>query len=176
MFSRLRDDFVCGWTNIRRESYVGYSLGYSPRQGAVGTTNGAGAHNVQILMLAGDGVVVHALPGFWHPEDLARELDFARVVHRLWTDAGKTQAQKRRIFDRLHEIELRKLSDASIARSDWQLFDRQAELLRIADEPERDTVIRCGDDEAVELVPLHRLILTSLLLVVDGRVLARQAV
>ena len=58
----------------------------SPKQCAVGTTNGAGGHNVQIFVLSPDGVVLHALPGFWHPEDLVRELTGWICIRVTWAD------------------------------------------------------------------------------------------
>lgn len=148
---------MVAWRNIKREDYVGYSYGYSPRQHAVGTTNGAGAHNLQILVLAADGVVVHALPGFWHPEDLARELVFARMMHRLWTDPDRDADEKLRMYDRLHQIELRNTPDATVARSAWQSFDQHEERLRLERDPSRDTAIRDANGGIQGLVPLHRL-------------------
>ena len=78
-FSLLKDHFVVGWKNIDREDFVGSSHGYTCAQKAVGTTNGAGPRNTQMFVLSSDGVVLHCLPGFWHPEDLAHELRFART-------------------------------------------------------------------------------------------------
>ena len=73
VFELLRDHFVLGARNIEKDEHVGLSHGYKCTQSAVGTTNGAGARNVQLLMLAADGTVLHALPGYWHPDDLKRE-------------------------------------------------------------------------------------------------------
>lgn len=127
VYSMLRRDFVLGWTNIRREEYVGDSFGYSRRQACVGTTNGAGASNVQLFVLSPDRVVLHALPGFWHPDDLARELRFAKMMFRLWQDDGRTLFEKRSMFRRMQLTELRFHSADMYARSDWQGFDKSAE-------------------------------------------------
>ena len=72
VYPMLKSDFVLGWKNIIREDYVGRSHGYTSRQTSVGTTNGAGPHNVQIFVLSPELVVLHALPGFWHPEPRRR--------------------------------------------------------------------------------------------------------
>ena len=127
----LRSDFEVGWFDIRREDYVGYSSGYSYKAHcAVGTTNGAGGHNVQIFVLSSDKVVLHALPGFWAPEDLARELRFAKVLHRLWQDDSRTLAEKRDMNRRLQIRELRSHPAGMYARSAWQGFDALAESAR----------------------------------------------
>ena len=66
VFSKLQSDFVVGWRNIIAADSVGESFGYTCDQPAVGTTNGAGPHNVQLFVLSPDLTVLHALPGFWH--------------------------------------------------------------------------------------------------------------
>ena len=134
----LEKDFVLGWKNIRREDYVGASFGYSKKHACVGTTNGAGAHNVQIFVLSPDLVVLHALPGFWHPEDLARELRFAKALLRLWEDDTRTDAQKQAMYRRLQLTELRYQPAAMYARSDWQEFDKTREGAALASK-DRDT-------------------------------------
>jgi hypothetical protein len=134
----LKHDFVLGWKNIRREDYVGASFGYTKSHSCVGTTNGAGSHNVQIFVLSPDLVVLHALPGFWHPEDLARELQFAKVLLRLWEDDTRTDAEKRAMYRRLQLTELRYQPAAMYARSDWQEFDKTREGSALAGK-DRDT-------------------------------------
>jgi hypothetical protein len=124
VFPLLQRNFVLGWKNIRKEEYVGDSFGYSRKQSCVGTTNGAGGKNVQLFILSSDHVVLHALPGFWHPEDLARELRLALASHRLWQDERRTLAQKRRMYQRLVLTDLRYQPAATYARSDWQGFDK----------------------------------------------------
>lgn len=156
----LRDDFVLGWKNNEREEYCGTSRGYSRVQTAVGTTNGAGGHNVQIFVLSPDLVVLHALPGFWHPEDLANELRFAEVLHRLWRDDSRTRAEKERMWSRLHGVELRRQSEATTARSDWQGFDRATELMRAQTEC-RDTVVQTAAGPQVK--PVNQLVHERLL-------------
>lgn len=137
----LRDSFTVAWRNIHKDEHVGLSSGYRCSQTALGTTNGAGGRNVQLVVLAPDETVLHVLPGFWHPEDLARELRFARTLCELWCDAGKTREQKQRIKARMHAAHVRELPAAAIARSGWQGFDRRAELDR-ADAGTRDTFVR----------------------------------
>ena len=133
----LRERFVLGWKNIAREDYVGASHGYTCEDHAVGTTNGAGARNVQMMVLSRGGVVVHALPGFWHPEDLATELRFGEAMHQLWTDNRPT-SQKRRLFQRMQRAAPRSHSEALVARSGWQGFDERFER-ELAAKTTRDT-------------------------------------
>jgi len=138
----LESDFVVAWRNIAREDYVGASHGYTCQQSAIGTTNGAGARNTQILMLSPGGTVLHALPGFWHPDDLATELEFSKAMYRLWKDPRRSRADKREMASRMQLSALRTHSDAMFARSGWQGFDRQAELKRLETDPVRDTFAR----------------------------------
>jgi hypothetical protein len=146
----LHEDFVVGWKNIEREPWRGESQGYSCTQTALGTTNGAGARNVQIFVLSADLRVLHALPGFWHPDDLRRELEFARLAHRLWADEGRTLAQKQSMLAVLRKDHVTRLPALTLARSDWQDFDRVAELS--PGRPWRDT-FRTGKDGEVDLKP-----------------------
>ena len=136
----LRNRFVVGARNIEREKHVGLSHGYKPDQTAVGTTNGAGGRNVQIVVLAADETVLHVLPGFWHAEDLAAELRLALEIHSLHQDESVAPAQKLAMFAALHRSFLRRQSPGTTARSDWQPFDRQAELERSRTAP-RDTIV-----------------------------------
>ena len=136
----LQRDFVLGWKNIAKEEYVGSSHGYSKRQTSVGTTNGAGPGNLQIFVLSPDLVVMHALPGFWHPEDLARELRFSKVLLRLWRDESRSREQKERMFERLQLAEINNHPKATFARSTWQGFDAQFERSRMKTGA-RDTVL-----------------------------------
>jgi hypothetical protein len=136
----LQSDFVVGWQNIYREDFVGYSNAYYRGHTAVGTTNGAGPHNIQIFVLSPDLVVLHALPGFWHPDDLARELRFAKVLARLWEDQDRTREQKDDMFRRLQLAEVRRHPAETFARSTWQGFDARIEMQKLKQGP-RDTFL-----------------------------------
>lgn len=160
----LQSDFVLGWKNIRREDYVGYSSGYSPAQHSVGTTNGAGPRNTQLVVMTPDLVVLHALPGFWHPEDLARELRFAQQIDLLWGDQGKSRETKERMFKRMHRREVYTQSAETYARSTWQGFDARVEQSRLRTEY-RDTVLRdqggapvLGDNGMPRMKPINVLV------------------
>lgn len=120
----LRKNYVLAWKNIRREDYVGDSFGYSSKRECVGTTNGAGGRNVQLFMIAPDSTVLHALPGFWHPEDLEHELRFGLQSWRLWKDRKRTVEQKRDMYKRMVLTDLRYQLPVTYARSDWQSFDK----------------------------------------------------
>ena len=136
----LRDDFVVGYRNIKKEVYVGNSNGYKKNQTAVGTTNGAGGRNVQLFVLAADLTVLHVLPGFWHADDLIEELRFANQLHRLWCEDRLDRKQKLRIAKTMRGTHVRGLSPHTIARSSWQSFDEREEMERYRSEP-RDTIV-----------------------------------
>jgi hypothetical protein len=153
----LCEDFVLGWQNIDGKPYAGQSFGYDSCTSALGTTNGAGPHNVQILALSADLTVLHALPGFWHPADLARELELALVVGRLWADGDRAPDEKVDMFRRLHEEAIARQSDLTTARSMMQDFDVAAERRRLADEEARDTFL-VAEDGRIEPKPINILV------------------
>ena len=122
---------MVGWRNNKTEDYVGSSFGYSKTKTSVGTTNGAGPHNVQMFVLSPDLVVLHALPGFWHPEDLTRELRFAQVLARLWQDETRTHQRKSALFERMQLSATRTHAPETFARSGWQGFDAAIEKQKL---------------------------------------------
>lgn len=138
MFPQLQSEWIVGWKNIIQQDYVGESHGYTCDQTAVGTTNGAGPHNVQLFMLSPEGVVLHCLPGFWHPEDLGRALKFAQRLLTLWQERNLDLAEKKRRFSQLQLAELASQPKETYARSAWQGFDAKNEQKRLAQGP-RDT-------------------------------------
>lgn len=142
VFPLLRDQFVLGWKNIKREEFVGDSNGYSANQSCVGTTNGAGSRNLQLFLLSPDKVVLHAITGFWHPEDLAHELNLGLVAWRLYQDKSRNMEQKCRMYKMLVMTDLRFQSPEMYARSDWQGFDIHREASKVAQTPDRDTFQR----------------------------------
>ncbi|MBL8755860.1 MAG: hypothetical protein JNK15_21365 [Planctomycetes bacterium] len=135
----LRDQFIVGARNIERDGHVGLSHGYRPDQCAVGTTNGAGGRNVQLVVLGCDETVLHVLPGFWHAQDLVQELRLALEVHRLHQD-DRSLDEKKKMFATLHRSFLNRHGQAMQPRSEWQGFDQSTELMRAQGEP-RDTVV-----------------------------------
>lgn len=156
VFSLLRDDFVVGWQNIAREDFVGSSHGYTCEDTAVGTTNGAGPRNTQIFVLSPGGVVLHCLPGFWHPDDLAHELEFSKVLHRLWQD-DRPASSKRALYSRMQLAAPRAHSAAMRARSGWQGFDASHERARLEHGP-RDTFFAGQDGQPAALKPIDVLV------------------
>ncbi|MBA3855513.1 MAG: hypothetical protein C0507_01270 [Cyanobacteria bacterium PR.3.49] len=125
VLSKLRDRYVCGYRNIMKDKYAGNS-GIHPVSGpAVTTTNGAGPRNLQLFVLAKDGTVVHCLPGYWNPNDLSHELDFADRMHRVWMDNSITEPQKRALFAQEQVRHIQTHSPEVAARSELQGFDKQ---------------------------------------------------
>lgn len=151
MLRELQSQWIVGWKNIITESYVGDSHGYTCEETSVGTTNGAGGRNVQLFMIAPDGVVIHALAGFWHPEDLLRELRFARQkLLPLWQDPTLPRDVKDRTYANLHALEVAGHSRATRMRSSWQGFDAKNELARFEEQGSRDTVALDAEGQPIE--------------------------
>ena len=134
----LESRFVLGHQNIQKELHVGLSHGYRRTQSAVGTTNGAGGRNVQFIVLAADETVLHALPGFWHAEDLIAELQLALELHALYGDERITERRRAQMFEMLHRSHVRRHGPAAERRGQWQNFDENYERKR-AETEERDT-------------------------------------
>ena len=145
--------FVLSHRNIEKDAHVGMSHGYKPTQSAVGTTNGAGPRNVQFLVLAHDETVLHAMPGFWHADDLIKELTLGLEIHRLYGDKSVGAARREQMFGMLHRSFLRRHEDELERRSQWQGFDRWHEIERLKREP-RDTFVqtRSGEYELKSVV------------------------
>lgn len=141
MFSDLKANWVVAWHNIIKEKYVGESHGYTVDDTAIGTTNGAGPTNTQILMLSPDGVVLQALPGFWHAVDLAREMKFAKELWTVWKNPALTRAQKDTLFATMQIEAWKAQPAATAARSRWQGFDAKNEHKRMALGIARDTAM-----------------------------------
>lgn len=140
MFTDLKENWIVAWHNIIAEEYVGDSHGYTEEDTAIGTTNGAGPTNTQIFMLSPDGVVLHALPGFWHAEDLAREMKLAKQLWAVWKDGTLTREQKDKAFAAMQIEAYKNHPQATTLRSRWQGFDARNEHKRVALGIQRDTV------------------------------------
>ena len=140
VFSDLKNNWVVAWKNIIKENYVGDSHGYTADDTAIGTSNGAGPTNTQILMISPDGVVLHALPGFWHPEDLAREMKFALELWDVWKNDDLTAEQKNELFAAKQIEAWKSHPRETTLRSRWQGFDAKNEHKRAAMGIERDTI------------------------------------
>jgi len=97
---------------------------------AVETTNGAGPHNIQMFVMAPDGTVLHCIPGYWNPEDLATELRLAERLGGVWQDKTISMDQKKLIFARMQMEHFRQHSHELTERSHMQGFDRKHELER----------------------------------------------
>jgi hypothetical protein len=132
VFNILKSQFVCGYCNITGESYAGKSGKHETDGQAIVTTNGAGPHNVQLFFLSEEGVVLHALLGYWDPRDLLWELRFAQRMHHLWHSSAKSEADKRKEFQKANLLALRQLPLDLVARSHLQSFDAKRELKQTA--------------------------------------------
>ncbi|MFN3243579.1 MAG: hypothetical protein ACE37K_18890 [Planctomycetota bacterium] len=145
--------FVLCHRNIEKEEHVGMSHGYKSNQSAVGTTNGAGPRNVQFMVLADDETVLHAMPGFWHAQDLIKELTLGLEIQRLYQDERLEGDRKQQMFSMLHKSFLRRHGKDMERRSQWQGFDRWHEIHRVQTE-ERDTFVKNGKGEyEIKTVP-----------------------
>ena len=90
-------------------------------------------------MLSPDGVVLHALPGFWHPEDLAREMALAHELWDLWK-SDLPREQKNAKFSEMQIAAYKAHPKITTQRSRWQGFDAGNERDRVACGIARDTV------------------------------------
>jgi hypothetical protein len=123
----LKAQFVCGFHDISHEKYAGASGKHRPDEQAVDTTNGAGPHNIQMFVLAPDGTVLHCLPGYWNPKDLAEELVLAQQLYKVWINKEMSLEDKRQMFSQMQIAHLQQHSKAEKNRSHLQGFDVQFE-------------------------------------------------
>ena len=80
----IKKNFVCGWRNIDgREKYAGKSHCHKTDNPAISASNGAGARNVQMIITTPSGQVLHCLPGYWRPDALLEELEFAGQLSEI---------------------------------------------------------------------------------------------
>lgn len=107
--------------------YAGASGKHMPDQNAVDTTNGAGPHNIQLFILDPDGTVLSCLPGYWHAEDLAPELQLAQNLDKVWHDPNLTLPEKKAQFTQMQLAHIAEHSKAEHGRSHMQGFDVQYE-------------------------------------------------
>ncbi len=119
----LKNDFVLGYKDITHEPYAGSSGSHGTQGMVARTTNGAGPHNIQLFVIAPDGTVLHALTGFWNPQDLARELQFAEQLNVLYGDSRLSMAEKKTRFRELQLAHIQTHPQAMVSRSHLQGFD-----------------------------------------------------
>ncbi len=124
----LKNDLVCGYRDISKENYAGFSGSHKVGEQAIRTTNGAGPHNVQSFILASDGTVMHCLPGYWNPADLAREVEFASRLHDVWTNPKLSSTQKNQYFGKMHMAHINEHPQHMKMRSRMQSFDMEHEV------------------------------------------------
>ncbi len=126
-FSVLKDELVCGYRDISREAYAGFSGKHEVGGNAINTSNGAGPTNLQTFLMASDGTVLTCLPGYWAPQDLVREIEFAGRLHDVWTSPKMTRTQKQNSFRQMHLAHINEHPMAMVNRSRMQSFDMEHE-------------------------------------------------
>ena len=146
-FSNLRNRFVCGYRDISNEPYAGNSGVHATDGNAIETTNGAGPHNIQMFVMAPDGTVLHCMPGYWNPNDLAGELTLAEHLGSVWQDRSMSLEQKKTQFARMQMEHFKQHPHDLVARSHMQGFDRKHELER---KGYKDTVRMAANPNAVD--------------------------
>jgi hypothetical protein len=173
VLSELQSQWIVGWKNIITQEFVGDSHGYTCEQTAIGTTNGAGGRNVQLFMIAPDGVVVHALAGFWHPDDLLSELRFAReTLLPLWQDPSMPRHLKDSLYGGLQKQKAANNSEETRLRSRWQGFDAKNEMKRFEKAGGRDSVVLDDNGQPIK-GKKGRLKLKTLDVLIHDRMAAR---
>lgn len=123
----LRSNFICCFKNVINEPYIGSSRRHAPDSPAVETTNGAGPHNVQNVFLSADGTVLHALPGYWSPQDMLYYLRYVIGMDQLWKNPNLDLQTKRAMFQQANLWEIRNHPADMRARSHLQRFDAAVE-------------------------------------------------
>ncbi len=126
-FSVLKDELVCGYRDISKESWAGFSGKHEVDGNAINTTNGAGPKNLQTFILASDGTVMTCLPGYWAPQDLVSEIEFASRLHDVHNNPKYGPAQRRLMFRSMHIAHIGEHSQAMTQRSHMQHFDQHYE-------------------------------------------------
>ncbi|MBP7861755.1 hypothetical protein KA183_08750 [bacterium] len=126
-FSLLKDELVCGYRDISKEPWAGYSGRHEVGGNAIHTTNGAGPHNLQTFILASDGTVLTCLPGFWAPQDLVSEVEFAARLSDVYSNPKYGPAQRRLMFRSMHIAHIKEHSHDMSKRSHMQHFDQRYE-------------------------------------------------
>jgi hypothetical protein len=125
--TRLKDKFVCGWRNINGvEKFAGKSHSHPVCSSAVHTTNGAGGRNVQMIIISPNRDVLHVLPGYWNPDALRYELDFALELAAITIQEG-SQDDRNDAFLLAHLNHAAKHNDMVSKDSKLQAFDKMKE-------------------------------------------------
>ncbi len=125
--SVLSNELVCGYRDISKERYAGFSGKHDVDGNAVATTNGAGPHNLQTFLLASDGTVLHCLPGYWSAKDLVEEVEFAGRLDDLWKSPRYSVSQKKQMYREMQLAHVGEHSMPMVARSRMQGFDMKHE-------------------------------------------------
>lgn len=126
----LGRQFLCGFRNVGDQPWCGNSAKHPRRSRAVYPANGAGPRNTQGFLLAPDGVVLHALLGYWHPKDFLCELSLARELCGLWQNPSLSRADKDARFAELHRSHIAIHSEDMRSRSGLMGLDEEYELAR----------------------------------------------
>lgn len=127
VFSLLKNSYIVGYKNIDNARYAGASGKHRPDEPAVDTTNGAGPHNIQLFVLNADGTVLSCLPGYWHAQDLAKELELAQKLNKIWEDPSLSREQKDKLWKEMQLAHLQEHDHGLHNRSRMQGFDVQYE-------------------------------------------------
>jgi hypothetical protein len=71
---------------------------------------------------------LHCLPGYWAPQDLVREVEFAGRLHDVWTDQQLSVTQKNQLFRQMQIAHIDEHPAQMVRRSRMQSFDMQYEM------------------------------------------------
>lgn len=78
----LNEDFICATINTEGDPTAGMSLGHAPTDSCGSSSRGIGEQNVQCLFLSSNGRILHVASGYVGPNDLEKEIRFAKKVHQ----------------------------------------------------------------------------------------------
>jgi hypothetical protein len=148
IIERLRERFVCGWRNIHGvEEYAGSSHSHPVDSSAVHTTNGAGGRNIQMILISPAGEVLHVLPGYWNPDALRHELDFALELAEI-AARDLPRDEKSDAFLLAHMNHAAKHDALLVRDSTLQAFDKHRESQKEGSDFRRQG----GEGEAIRTV------------------------
>ncbi len=118
----LNDEFVCTYSDTTGDPSAGASFAHAPDSAPGPCGRGAGRQNVQTMFLTVDNEIFHVASGFLSPDDLLKEIKFAK---ELFAEMQRKPEPSEKTVADAHRSRLRKMgfSASQIAASDNQLTD-----------------------------------------------------
>lgn len=95
----------------------------------VKTSNGAGAHNIQMFFMTPDGTVLQCMPGYWTSADLALIInELVEPLNKIWKTRNYSKRKKAKLYAEAQLAFISKHSSDFARRSRMQNFDAAFEV------------------------------------------------